>query len=131
MCCSLVYLHCVDCNHMLLSTLKHSIGFVPPNHRQLSLSIFDQLCDWRWFLLLGKNVKVHRPYSNNIIHTYRSYRFQIVHGCKRRGPSLSVSFNFFKIMYILYVVQILRLFHNPLLTILKEAGLKVSSHFCS
>ena len=57
MCCSFVYLHFVDCHHVLLSTLTHSLGFVLANHRQLSLSIFDQLCHWRWSHLLGKNVK--------------------------------------------------------------------------
>ena len=61
MCCLLVYLHFVDCHHLLLSTPRLCLRFVPPNHRQLSLSIFDQLCDWRWSHLLGKNVKVHSP----------------------------------------------------------------------
>ena len=61
MCCLFVYLHFLDCHHVLLSTLLHSLGFVPANHRQLSLSILDQLCDWRWSHLLGKNVKVHSP----------------------------------------------------------------------
>ena len=61
MCCLLVYLHFVDCHHVLLSTPSHSLGFVPTNHRQLSLSIFDQLCDWMWSHLLGKNFKVHSP----------------------------------------------------------------------
>ena len=59
MCSLFVYLHFVDCHHGFLSTLRHSVGFVPANHRQLSLSILDQLCDWRWFHLLGKNV--HSP----------------------------------------------------------------------
>ena len=53
-----VYLHCLP---VLLSTLRLSLRFVPANHRQLSLSILDQLCDWRWSHLLGKNVKVHSP----------------------------------------------------------------------
>ena len=61
MCCFLVYLHFVDCHNFLLSNPRHSLGFVPPNHRQPSLSIFDKLCDWRWSHLLGKNVKVHSP----------------------------------------------------------------------
>ena len=52
---------------VLLSTPGHSLGFVPANHRQLSLSILEQLCDWRWSHLLGKNVKVHSPSENEII----------------------------------------------------------------
>ena len=73
MCCSFFYLHFVDCHHVLLLTLTHSLGFVPANHRHLSLSIFDQLCDWRWSRLLGKNVKVHSPFTRifpnrNILH---------------------------------------------------------------
>ena len=62
MCCLLVYLHFVDCHHVLLLTLRHPLGFVPPNHRQRSLSIFSELCDWRWSHLLGKSVKVHSPF---------------------------------------------------------------------
>ena len=53
----------MDCLHVLLSNLRQYLIFVPANHRQLSLSILDQLCDWRWSHLLGKNVKVHSPYS--------------------------------------------------------------------
>ena len=49
-----LYLHFVDCHHVLLSTLRHQFGFVPANHSQLSLSILDHLCDWRWSHLLGK-----------------------------------------------------------------------------
>ena len=43
LCCSFVYLHFVDCHRVLLSTLRHSLGFVPTNHRQLSFPIIDQL----------------------------------------------------------------------------------------
>ena len=64
--CLLVYLYFVDCHHVLLSTPRHSLGFVPANHRQLSLSILEQLCDWRWSHLLGKNVKVHSPFQADI-----------------------------------------------------------------
>ena len=53
MCCLLVYLHFVDCHHVLLSTLRRPLGFVPANHRHLRLSILDQLCDWRWSHFLG------------------------------------------------------------------------------
>ena len=37
MCCLFVYLHFMDCLHVLLSTLTLSLRFVPANHRQLSL----------------------------------------------------------------------------------------------
>ena len=37
MCCMFVYLHLMDCLHVLLSTLGLSLRFVPANHRQLSL----------------------------------------------------------------------------------------------
>ena len=33
--CLLVYLHFVNCHHVLLSTQRFSLGFVPSNHRQL------------------------------------------------------------------------------------------------
>ena len=46
--------------HLFIYTLwtvimTQSLGFVPANHRQLILSILDQLCDWRWSHLLGNN----------------------------------------------------------------------------
>ena len=56
LCCSFVYLHIMDCHHVLLSTVRHSLAFVPANHMKLSLLILDQLWDWRWSHLLGKNV---------------------------------------------------------------------------
>ena len=37
MCCLFVYLHFMDGLHVLLSTLRLSLRFVPANHRQLSL----------------------------------------------------------------------------------------------
>ena len=37
MCCLFVYLHFMDCLHVLLSTLRLSLRFVPANHRQLRL----------------------------------------------------------------------------------------------
>ena len=37
MCCLFVYLHFMDCLHVLLSTLRLSLIFVPANHKQLSL----------------------------------------------------------------------------------------------
>ena len=36
-CCLFVYLHFMDCLHVLLWTLRLSLRFVPANHRQLSL----------------------------------------------------------------------------------------------
>ena len=60
MCCLFVYLYFSDCYHVLLSTMRHSLGFVPANHRQLSLSILDQLCDWRSHFL-GKKRQGPQP----------------------------------------------------------------------
>ena len=37
MCCWFVYLHLMDCLHVLLSILRLSLKFVPANNRQLSL----------------------------------------------------------------------------------------------
>ena len=37
MCWLFVYLHFIDCVHVLLSTLRLTLGFVPAKHRQLSL----------------------------------------------------------------------------------------------
>ena len=37
MCFLFVYLHFMDCLHVLLSTLRLSLIFVPANHKQLSL----------------------------------------------------------------------------------------------
>ena len=56
-CCSFFYLHFEDCHHVLLSTLRHSIVFVQAKHSQLSLSILDQLWDWRWSHSLGKKLR--------------------------------------------------------------------------